>query len=85
MMDTHRKHSPKGACFLMCVLRQDRQRGEPEGRRRGAAVYGVSVLGCSSSVRIVQEVSDSEVDWKQSTACQLLMSVLRQDYQRGEP
>ena len=43
-MDTHRKHAPKGACFLMCVLRQDRQRGKHEVRRRGAAVYGVSVL-----------------------------------------
>lgn len=25
----------------MCVLRQDRQRGEPERRRRGATIYGV--------------------------------------------
>ena len=57
MMDTHRKHAPKGACFLMCVLRQDRQRGKLERRRRVAAVYGVSVLGCSSSDRIANETS----------------------------
>ena len=48
MMDTHRKHAPKGACFLMCVLRQDRQRGKLERRRRVAAVYGVLVLGYTS-------------------------------------
>ena len=38
----------------MCVLRQERQRGEHEGRWRGAAVYGVSV-GCSSSDRTVND------------------------------
>ena len=29
----------------MCVLRQDRQRGEHKGRRRVAAVYGVLKIG----------------------------------------
>ena len=43
-MDTHRKHAPKGACFLMCILRQDRQRGKHEVRWRGAAIYGVLVI-----------------------------------------
>ena len=40
MMDTHRKHAPKGRAFC-----------------------------CVSSARTVQEASDSEVDWEQSTAC----------------
>lgn len=37
-------------------------------RRRGAAVYGVLICGCSSSARTIQEASDSETDWEQSTA-----------------
>ena len=50
MMELHRKHAPFGACFL-CVLRQDRQRDEHEVRRRGAAVYGVSVLRCRAYIK----------------------------------
>lgn len=52
----------------MCVLRQDRQRGKHEVRWRGAAVYGVLVLVCSSSARTASETIPSKRQVKKCEA-----------------
>ena len=52
----------------MGVLRQDCSWNKHNVCSWVGAVYGVSGVRCSSSARTVQEASDSEADWKQSTA-----------------
>ena len=68
----------------MCVLRQDFPRAEPKDQRL-EEIYGVSVLGCSSSARTASETSlkgDGEV--LRSTAYRNWMCVIRQDFPRNK-
>ena len=58
---------------------------ELHGKGDNACIVHCPLFRCSSSARTVQEASDSEADWQQSTACWEVGSVLRQDRQRGKP
>ena len=67
MMDTHRKHAPKGTCFL-CVpsartASETSLKGDDEVLRSTACWEVVPPPGLSKSW------TEGENDWKKSTAC----------------